>query len=190
MISRVRHQTGCLRRVRRRRGLLVWVFRWREIRPDGSRRPRKIVIGSAKDLPTERAAWEAVAKRQLNINLDLSENAGAPASFLQVVEHYRRKELERTDPDHGVAQSTKDSYESYLQKWIVPRWGVYSLERMASGIAVHVEDWLAQIKRSRGTRAKIRNIMSAVCSHAVRYGWMRNNPTTPSGRVRSGSARR
>src|SRR6266849_9381294 len=30
--------------------------------------------------------------------------------------------------------------------------------------------------RSRGTKAKIRNIMSAVCSHAVRYGWMTTNP--------------
>jgi len=41
---------------------------------------------------------------------------------------------------------------------------------------IHVEEWLATIQRSRGTKAKIRNIMSAVCSHAIRYGWMKTNP--------------
>ena len=50
------------------------------------------------------------------------------------------------------------------------------LSRMENGIAVHVEEWLSTITRSRGTKAKIRNIMSAVCSHAVRYGWMTTNP--------------
>jgi hypothetical protein len=46
---------------------------------------------------------------------------------------------------------------------------------MENGIAVHVEIWLAGISRSRGTKAKIRNIMSDVCSHAIRYGWMKQN---------------
>jgi hypothetical protein len=30
--------------------------------------------------------------------------------------------------------------------------------------------------RSQGTKAKIRNIMSAICTHAIRYGWMTTNP--------------
>ena len=50
------------------------------------------------------------------------------------------------------------------------------LTRIQNGIAVFVEEWLATIQRSRGTKAKIRNIMSAVCSHAIRYGWMKTNP--------------
>jgi integrase len=68
------------------------------------------------------------------------------------------------------------AYKSYLTKWIVPRWGEYMLARMENGIAVHVEEWLSTITRSCGTKAKIRNIMSAVCSHVVRYGWMATNP--------------
>ena len=68
------------------------------------------------------------------------------------------------------------AYKSYLTNWIVPRWGGHMLSRMENGIAVHVEEWLSTITRSRGTKAKIRNIMSAVCSHAVRYGWMTTNP--------------
>jgi len=64
----------------------------------------------------------------------------------------------------------------YLENWIVPRWGEYTLKRIENGAAVFVEEWLATIRRSRGTKAKMRNIMSAVCSHAIRYGWMRANP--------------
>lgn len=29
---------------------------------------------------------------------------------------------------------------------------------------------------ARSTKAKIRNIMNAICSHAIRYGWMKYNP--------------
>ena len=52
----------------------------------------------------------------------------------------------------------------------------YTLKRIENGAAVFVEEWLATIQRSRGTKAKIRNIMSAVSSHAIRYGWMKTNP--------------
>src|SRR5580693_7242346 len=49
------------------------------------------------------------------------------------------------------------------------------LARMERGIAVHVEEWLSTITRSRGTKAKIRNIMSAICTHAIRYCWITTN---------------
>ena len=73
------------------------------------------------------------------------------------------------------AYSTKKCYAEYLKHWIVPRWGQYSLARIENGIAVHVEGWLDTVQRSRGTKAKIRNIMSAVCTHAIRYSWMKMN---------------
>jgi integrase len=60
--------------------------------------------------------------------------------------------------------------------WIVPLWGEYSLARIENGIAMYVEEWLDGIVRSRGTKAKIRNIISAVCTRAIRYGWMKMNP--------------
>jgi integrase len=109
------------------------------------------------------------------VNLDLSEQARPPRKFADLVDHYRLKELGLPDSDRK-SYSTKMGYKSYLTNWIVPRWGGYMLSRMENGIAVHVEEWLGTITRSRGTKAKIRNIMSAVCSHAVRYGWMTTNP--------------
>jgi integrase len=43
---------------------------------------------------------------------------------------------------------------------------------------VEVEAWLKTLPLARGTRAKIRNIMSALYSHAIRWEWAEGNPIT------------
>lgn len=172
---RARYQKGCLKQIRRKSGYLVWLFRWRETDPDGKRRPKKIVVGPVRELRTEADARRALEVLRLNINMDLSEQARSPRDFRALVDHYCLKELVPEDNERK-AYSTKKGYDSYLKIWIVPRWGEYTLARMENGIAVHVEEWLRTIPRSRGTKAKIRNIMSAVCGHAMRYGWMKINP--------------
>ncbi len=172
---RARYQKGSLKRIKRKSGYLVWIFRWRETDADGKRRPKKIVVGPVSELPTESDARRALQALRINVNLDLSEQARPPRNFKTLVDHYRLKELVYQN-DERKAYSTKKGYESYLKNWIVPRWGEYMLARMENGIAVHVEEWLGTMKRSRGTKAKLRNIMSAVCTHAMRYGWMAANP--------------
>lgn len=172
---RARYQKGSLTKIKRKGGYLVWLFRWRETRRDGNRRPRNIVVGPVSELRTESDARRALEALRLNINLDPSEQARPPRNFKMLVDHYRLKELVLHN-DERKAYSTKKGYESYLKNWIVPRWGEYMLARLENGIAVHVEEWLSTITRSRGTKAKIRNIMSAVCTHAIRYGWMTTNP--------------
>src|SRR5271156_3583833 len=68
--------------------------------------------------------------------------------------------------------STRAGYESYLKGWITPRWGDHNIDQVRS---VAVEEWLESIKRAKGTRAKIRNIMSAIFHHTVRYEWVDRN---------------
>ena len=58
-------------------------------------------------------------------------------------------------------------------RWILPRWGDLRIDQVKS---VAVEEWLDSIKRAKGTRAKIRNIMSAIFHHAMRYEWVDRNP--------------
>jgi hypothetical protein len=50
--------------------------------------------------------------------------------------------------------------------------GDHRLERVKS---VALEEWLDSIKWAKGTRAKIRNIMSAICHHAMRNEWVERN---------------
>jgi integrase len=45
-----------------------------------------------------------------------------------------------------------------------------------SGKSVAVEEWLDGIRRARGTKAKIRNLMSALFTHTMRYEWADRNP--------------
>jgi integrase len=71
------------------------------------------------------------------------------------------------------AFSTRAAYECYLKAWILPRWGDFKLDQIKP---VAVEEWLDGIKRARATRAKIRNIMSAIFQHAMRYEWIDRNP--------------
>ena len=58
-------------------------------------------------------------------------------------------------------------------------WRLDEIERVA--FAVRVENWLAQKPTvlgkpmARGSKAKIRNIMSAVCTYALRQRWMDRN---------------
>ena len=52
-----------------------------------------------------------------------------------------------------------------LDIWIVPKWGNYSLS-----------DVLKQL--ANGTRAKLRNIMSAIFAHAMRWEFFDRNPIT------------
>ena len=43
---------------------------------------------------------------------------------------------------------------------------------------MQVEQWLKTLPLARGSKAKIRNIMSALYSHAMRWEWTDKNPIT------------
>jgi hypothetical protein len=90
---RARYQKGCLTKIKRKNGCLVWLFRWRETGSDGSRRPRNIVVGRVSELRTEADARRELETLRLNINLDPSEQARPPRNFRSLVDHYRLKEL-------------------------------------------------------------------------------------------------
>jgi integrase len=84
--------------------------------------------------------------------------------------------------DDRKSYSTQVTYEGYLQKWILPRWRAC---RLTDVKAVEVEKWLKSlcfpktgIQLARGSKAKIRNIMSALYSHAMRWEWADKNPIT------------
>jgi hypothetical protein len=58
----------------------------------------------------------------------------------ELVDHYRQRELK---PDIlWKTHSTKVTYDGYLNKWIMPRWGNYTLNRISAG---EVEIWLRSL---------------------------------------------
>ena|ERR1022692_2061342 len=81
-------------------------------------------------------------------------------TFQALVDHYCQTELLA----ENKTEKTRKTYRVYLRRWILPRWGIVHLHLIKP---VDVEQWLRSLEvLSDGSRAKIRNIMSAVFSHA------------------------
>lgn len=93
MFRRARHQQGSLQRVKRKSGATVWEFRWRETQIDGSRRYRKIVVGSVEELKTESDAQNAGDALRLTINEQTPRQQLKEISIDTLVQHYRQQEM-------------------------------------------------------------------------------------------------
>ena len=186
-MRRARHQKGSLQRVKRKSGESVWIFRWYEVQLDGTKCYRKAVIGSVSEYKTEAEAQKAADALRLEINEQTPRQQLQAISIETLVEHYRLHELpdivngtrplgsQAGEDETRKSFSTQTTYAGYLRKWILPRWRSY---RLTDVKAVQVEQWLKSLPVSRGTKAKIRNIMSALYSHAQRWEWTTSNPIT------------
>lgn len=166
MFTREKYQHGSLRREKRKHGADVWTLRWRESKPDGSTARRKAIVGTLETYRTKAAAWKACEFQRTTINRETV----APRTLAELVTHYREKEMSEGG---SKAFSTRTAYAVYLRNWIVPVWGEHSLSDVRT---VAVEDWLHTLPLANGSRAKIRNLMSALFNHAMRYEWADKNP--------------
>jgi integrase len=171
MFKRIRYQHGCISREGRNNGPDVWIFRWRETSPNGHRANRKTVVGTVEQYPTRSAAQKAADALRVHVNRETPRSMLQPLTCEQLIAHYAEREL--AEDNHKRAYSTKAAYECYLDNWILPRWGSY---RVTDVKAVAVEEWLGSLSAAAGTKAKIRNIMSAVFNHAIRHEWLDKNP--------------
>jgi integrase len=63
-------------------------------------------------------------------------------------------------------------YISNLENHIVPPWGVYPPGRVTT---IEVEEWLKSLKLAPGSRAKVRNVLSMIFRHGMRWGWLHRN---------------
>ena len=167
-----RYQRGSLSILKRKREPNCWMFRY-YAEESGRRVYKKQFVGTVVEFPKRKDAERAVTQLRVNINQGAKHT---PMNIEQVVAHYKEHELPRN------AFATVVSYTEFLDKHIVPKWGDCSLSTIKS---IDVENWLGTISRKKdgkpaapATRAKIRNVMSALFSHAIRYGWASENPIT------------
>ena len=190
-MRRTSYQHGSLKLADRKKGS-VWEFRWREVQIDGSIRRKNIVIGTIDEFPNHSAAQAAVDALRLEINQQTPQQLIKNISLETLVNHYREHELpdvfNKTKPvpdateEDRKSYATQVTYDGYLRKWVLPRWRSCRLSEIK---AVDVEKWLKTlcfpktgVLLARGSKAKIRNIMSALYSHAIRWEWADRNPIT------------
>ena len=190
-----RYQNGCVAKVKRKDGIERWQFRWRARNPDGSLRPCKKTIGPVGDYPLKsKKLQDVLLSLRMTINTEASTRLNS-ITMAALVEHYKNIELaEPEDDESGKAHSTRTRLTKLLDRWIIPRWGNVEIEAIKP---VAAEQWLktlstvnraGEAKRlARATRAKIRNAMSALYNHAVRWQFSDKNPI--SGPVKGSGVR-
>jgi len=160
--TRQRYQSGSLSREVRKAGPAVWVFRWRENASEG-RVNRKVVVDMSEQFPTKTAAKRAVETLRTTIN---AGNAAVPVTVRELVTHYEDKELP------SKAFSTQRTIQTSLKIWVLTKWGEH---RLLDVRTVDVETWLRSLSLANQTKAKIRNVMHVVFSHACRHEWLAKN---------------
>jgi integrase len=180
LLRRARYQHGSLALEERKRGSAVWVYRWWEKDTDGKPVRRKERLGDLEKYPNESAAQSAADALRLTIN-NQSKRTGLAKTTIQVLwEHYCREEL----PLKEI--STQDAYLQYAKNWILPRWGSFLLTDVRT---VEVERWLRSADAADGTKAKVKGVMSALFSHAVRWEFCSHNPISSGIPVGTGGRR-
>jgi hypothetical protein len=164
MFKRIRYQQGCIACEGRNNGPDVWIFRWRETQPDGQRRNRKVVLGRVEEYSTRSEVQKATDALRIHVNKETSRSILQSLNCEQLTAHYVEREL--ADDNDNRAYSTKAGYKGYLDNWILPRWRTYLLDEVKT---VAVEEWLGKLPMAAGTKAKVRNIISAIFNHAMRH---------------------
>jgi integrase len=164
------YQRGCLRRTERKAGPDRWEYLWRENDVTGKRVRRTTVIGTVDQHPTRELAQAAVNGLRMQINEDRLRQPGHDILVADLVDHYIQTELSEGIAWHSRA--TRIVYRQFLTRWIRPDWGKLSVRSVRT---IAVEHWLRRLQRADGTllanatKAKIRNLLSVLFNHAIRY---------------------
>ena len=178
-----RYRNGCLQKIARKDGVERWQFRWFSKGADGISRERKKTIGPVKDYPeNSKKLQDLLAGLRLNINTD-GPTELTSITMTEAVEHYKLHELADCGRD-GKAYSTRSRKTQVLNRWVLPHWGKLELRAIKT---VAVEQWLRTLVTERsgetkplagGTKEKIRDAMSSVFNHAIRWDFTDRNPIT------------
>ncbi len=157
-----RYQEGSIDRVKRAKGPDVWVYRWRELQDDSSRVQRKKTIGTVEQYPKKADVKREVENLRSEINA--KQDRVGKTTVADAWGHFQLHELR--DPEVGRSPTTINSYLDYFKVQILPTWKDVPLDEVK---AVKVEKWLRSLDLAPGTKAKIRNHMSALFAHAIRH---------------------
>jgi len=160
-----------------------WIFRWRERSPDGTLRERNKIIGPVEEYPAKsKKLQEAVTKLRMDINTD-GPTELTSVTMAKALAHYSIHELADCGAE-GKAYSTRNRKTQLLSRWILPHWGKVELRAIKT---VAVEQWLKTLVTTKfgkpkplagGTREKIRDAMSSIFNHAIRWELTDRNPIT------------
>lgn len=196
MFRRTRYQQGMLSRVERKHGPDCWAFRWWDIDASGKRVRRTKTLGTVREYPTEASAMKAVQALRITINEEQPESRKQAITVGALITHFKQHELdavEKDEEEEARSYATRTTYSDILDTYVLPKWGDVELRKVRT---TQVEKWLRKLKRvskskeqlARGSKAKIRSVMSVLFNHAIRHELMPQG-TNPITMVRQSAKR-
>jgi integrase len=93
-------------------------------------------------------------------------------TFGELISHYLNHELPR------LSRSARKGNQSHIKNWIEPAWHGHVADNMKT---MQIQEWLDKVERPDGTKLKIKNILSAIFSHGVRWEFVERNPVCGQG---------
>jgi integrase len=172
---RTLYQRGYLRLGHRKTRPACWEFLWWDNVPEGRRVRRKAIIGTVLQYPNVEDAWQASNVLRVSINEARNRQREQLITVADLIDHYTKTELAIDLGDEGKSHATRIIYKAFLGGWVRPAWGSLNIRSVRT---TAVEHWLRQLVRADGnpmapsTKAKIRNLMSTLFNHAIRYEWL------------------
>jgi len=136
----------------------TWNFLWCK---NGHRKSR--VIGSGQQFQTKAAAWRAAEplRRQLDQTI---QSAGPVLTVRILVDRYRAERMPRR-------AMTRQGYNTWLNNYILPKWGDCSLQDLQ---ARPVDLWLQSLALAPKSKVHIRGLVRALWEFAM---WRGDVPT-------------
>ena len=169
MFTRTRYQNGSLRVKSREKGLRVWEFRYYEPTPDGTGRGlRAVTVGTLQEFPSEAAARKSSAVQAIVLRINAEHPLGpvTASTMGALIARYEKEEM-------PTRYSTRVSYQSFIDRYIRPRWA----ETPITGVKpIAAEAWLTRLKLAPKTRGHIKGLMSVMFKCAQRWELVQNNP--------------
>jgi len=169
MFTRTRYQNGSLRVKSREKGLRVWEFRYYEPCQDGTRRGlRAVTVGTLQEFPSEAAARKSSAVQAIVLRINAEHPLGpvTASTMGALIARYEKEEM-------PTRYSTRVSYQSFIDRYIRPRWA----ETPITGVKpIAAEAWLTRLKLAPKTRGHIKGLMSVMFKCAQRWELVQNNP--------------
>ena len=155
--KRQRVQFGWVCLKARKKGPDVWVLRYRENVPDGSKKRRSVAIGTVEEFSTESQARKAALSWLFSMNTEPSN--GTTVSFGAVIQRYLAEEI-------PGRLSTASRYRCWVRNHVEPKWRDYPLEQIKPLL---VEDWLKKLDLAPKSKSHLKNLMHMLFNAAMRW---------------------
>ena len=78
----------------------------------------------------------------------------------------------------AFSKSARKANKSYVKNWIEAKWHGHLACNLKT---MQIQEWLDRIQRPDGTKLKIKNVLSAIFSHGVRWELVERNPVCGQG---------